>query len=173
MMSLGLVRTAFGRITALVLSLTVTAIRLPLSGCGGGTVTPPESPIPTVTPLAVDAETTALGLLFMVPGITALDPTAARGRIAELRRYDSFTAFASFLREHLPTEGLAGLNTDGGEYQNLYEACVLEWMGNPPHVGHGAGGRTGGQAAGEVAGGGLLRRHGRHLSERSSDVAQG
>lgn len=206
MMSLGLVRTAFGRITALVLSLTVTAIGLPLSGCGGGTVTPPASSIPTVTPLAatgtvdmaeigggglvvlsalaepagvtgagafstrvsdigaqalfavdssgelrglalsvpggagasarstlaVDAETTALGLLFMVPGITALDPTAARGRIAELRGYDSFTAFASFLREHLPTEGLAGLNTDGGEYQNLYEACVLEWMRNHP-----------------------------------------
>ncbi len=82
--------------------------------------------------LAVDAETTALGLLFMVPGITALEPAEANERIAELRQYASFPAFVAFLRQHLPTAGLAGLNTDDGEYQELYEACVLEWMENHP-----------------------------------------
>ncbi len=205
-MRLGFMRTALRRITALVLSITILTIGLPLSGCGGGSTTPPESHMPVVTPLAaagtvntteiggtgltvvsalsepagvagagafttqvsdigaqalfavdasgelrglalsvpggsgasaratlaLDAETTALGLLFMVPGITALEPTDASARIAELRQYASFTAFVSFLREHLPTEGLAGLNTDGGEYQDPYEACVLEWMGNHP-----------------------------------------
>lgn len=81
--------------------------------------------------LAVDAESTALGLLLMVPGITALG-TDTVGRIAEIRELPSFSAFVTYLEGALPFSSLDDLNAQAGQYPSLYAACVEEWLAAHP-----------------------------------------
>ncbi len=97
----------------------------------------PGSNEPATAPatLVVDAESTALGILFLVPGVGSSEIEEAVARSAELREYASFKALVSHLKTALSAGGLIALNQPDGELETLSGACVTEWLGNHPQLG--------------------------------------
>lgn len=73
-----------------------------------------------------DAESTAVGLLFLTPGILSADPTNAPGVRDRLKGLASFPALVKYLKDNLPTSTLAKLvATD--QLNTLMTACTDEW----------------------------------------------
>lgn len=81
--------------------------------------------------LQVDATSTALGLLFLTPGILTLDPTEAQARVARLKAFPSFVTLVNFLQAHLKTGSVQTLKA-GPDFSNLLLACVEEWQASQP-----------------------------------------
>lgn len=81
--------------------------------------------------LQVDATSTALGLLFLTPGLLTLDPTEAQARVAQLKAFPSFVTLVQFLQVHLKAESVQELKA-GPDFSNLLLACVEEWQASQP-----------------------------------------
>ncbi|MHB8764436.1 MAG: hypothetical protein ACYDA8_08910 [Deferrisomatales bacterium] len=82
--------------------------------------------IPGAASPAFDAEQTALALLFLIPGILAVEPGEAEDRAAELAALGSFPAFVGYLRAAMPTRTLNEIAAEP-EYAARLNACVDEW----------------------------------------------
>ncbi len=95
----------------------------------------PEAQVTARQALVVDAESTALGLLFLSPGIAAPDPDLAADRIAELKTYPAFVDLVAYLRENLPVDSLEDLLAEGTDpLTELVNDVAMEWVANHPPV---------------------------------------
>jgi hypothetical protein len=82
--------------------------------------------------LRVDAESTAMSLLFLTPGILATTPDVAEERASELRSYSCFQPLVDHLRSALPTRSLNSLTAEDHALEDLLTACVMEWIDSHP-----------------------------------------
>lgn len=79
-------------------------------------------------PLVISAETTALGLLFLTPGIIACDPEEAIERAAAVKSLTAFPPFVEYLKTTLPDTALEDLVKGDGQFATLERACIEEWF---------------------------------------------
>lgn len=77
--------------------------------------------------IQIDAESTAIALVFLSPGILTLDSIEAGIRIDEYRFLASCVNLATFLRTNLPTKNLTALR-DGQDLPTHLTACINEWL---------------------------------------------
>ena len=78
-----------------------------------------------------DARSTALGALFLTPGLLAVDPDTARARCQEIETYVSYQDLEVYVAGNLSTRTLVEINEDN-EYLELLGACIQEWFDNNP-----------------------------------------
>ena len=74
-----------------------------------------------------DADSTAMGLLFLTPGILDTDPEGAAEVIAELKGYGTFSTLSRYLATKLPTQTLADLVANDGHLSDLLSDCYSQW----------------------------------------------
>ncbi|HQK91864.1 MAG TPA: hypothetical protein PLD23_00050 [Armatimonadota bacterium] len=74
-----------------------------------------------------DADSTAMGLLFLTPGILDTDPEGAAKVIAELKGYGTFSTLSRYLATKLPTEALADLVANDEHLSDLLSDCYSQW----------------------------------------------
>lgn len=79
-----------------------------------------------------DARSTALGALFLTPGILTQDPVEAAVRAAELESYACLQPLVDHLATSLPDKSLNELAQTDPVYQDRLLACVEEWLINHP-----------------------------------------
>lgn len=79
-------------------------------------------------PLTVDARSTALALVFLVPGVATLDPTVAAARATRLQAAPSFAQLVAQLTAQLPNNPLPAILPN---LQTLIAAAVEETVGTP------------------------------------------
>jgi len=77
--------------------------------------------------LTFDAESTALSLLFLTPGILSIEPDEAQSRIEELKGLSSFSDVVNFLKQELPQKGIPDIVKEE-EYNELLSKCIEEWL---------------------------------------------
>ncbi len=82
-------------------------------------------------PLLVDAATTALALVFLVPGIATSDAALAEARIRLLQQAPSFAALVQKLAQLLPSNTLTAILP---QLQALLAAVTREAAGVSPKV---------------------------------------
>ncbi|MEI7832587.1 MAG: hypothetical protein WCJ56_05260 [bacterium] len=88
------------------------------------------------TPLNINAESTALGLLFLTPGIIACDPEEAAQRTTELKSLVAFSPFVEYLKTTLPNTALESIVKNSTQFAALEKACIEEWfLGHPVNSG--------------------------------------
>ena len=75
-------------------------------------------------PLLVDAQSTALALIFMTAGLSSSDPAETGQRLDAWAVHSGFAALVSSLRNLLPAAGLAGAVKDAG-VQAALAAIIL------------------------------------------------
>jgi len=83
-----------------------------------------------VDSVVVDATSTALSLLMLVPGITIANPNSAAGRLDDLGALAAFPALDLLLTHHLPTESIADALARE-EVREAVTACVDEFLDLP------------------------------------------
>lgn len=79
----------------------------------------------------IDAESTALSLLFLTPGIMALDPDEAAQRVDEVKALAAFAPFAAYLKTALAETTVTALK-DYAQCATLENACLDEWFALHP-----------------------------------------
>lgn len=77
--------------------------------------------------LAIDAESTALALLFLSPGVLTTNPTEAAARATFLRGRPTFGNLASHLASELASRSLPEVAASAA-YDNLLRACLADWL---------------------------------------------
>jgi len=88
----------------------------------------PTSEGSSTTILQVDAESTALAMVLMTPGILAVLPNEVNDRLNEIRSLPSYPALVEVIRTKLRSMTLAELVRDES-VQTAMEQCVNEWLG--------------------------------------------
>lgn len=86
------------------------------------------------TPLVIDAENTALGLLFLTPGICACDPGEAAQRVTDVKALAGFRPFADYLTTALKTTDVGTLVQSDTQFAALEKACIDAWFQQHPLV---------------------------------------
>jgi len=79
---------------------------------------------PTI--MSVDETSTALSLLFLVPGITTVDPSETASTIIKLTSLPSFTLFTNELKSRLSSKTLDLILAETA-VDTLYQNCVMEY----------------------------------------------
>lgn len=80
--------------------------------------------------IQIDATSTALGLIFVSPGLATTDPNLALTRISEFKALPSFAAVVTFLKSALPTQNLTTLKD--GQLNDLLSTCITDWLKDEP-----------------------------------------
>lgn len=77
--------------------------------------------------VAFDANSTAISLLFLTPGILTTDPKETPQRISELQSLSGFSTLLSYLKTNLPVKAISDIVKDT-QYGQLLGNCINEWM---------------------------------------------
>jgi hypothetical protein len=77
-------------------------------------------------PIRIDAESTALTMVFATPGILSTLPDEARNRIREIRALSSFPGLVAKVRERLRSMPIPQLAQEP-EVESAMEECIEEW----------------------------------------------
>ena len=86
--------------------------------------------LPSDAQAAINADTTALGILFMSDGISTVNADEAAAVAVKLKSLPPFPAFASYLAAQLPTKDLLTLAGDA-QFVSLRDAVVAAYLSAP------------------------------------------
>ncbi|RYG98625.1 MAG: hypothetical protein EON58_06555 [Alphaproteobacteria bacterium] len=73
-----------------------------------------------------NAESTAIGLVFITLGIMSTDPVQAQDRISTIRSLSSFAALENYLAKHLPSRSVTTLGA-AHALQSLVGTCISDY----------------------------------------------
>lgn len=83
--------------------------------------------------IAFTAESTALALLLLTPGILTADRAEVLARQAEIRGYASFAPFVAYLQSALATHALTAFASgDDAQFDALSQAVLADWLAQHP-----------------------------------------
>lgn len=74
----------------------------------------------------IDAQSTAISLIFISPGISTVDPDEAKTNIANIKILASYNKFATYLKDNLHDKSLNSL-VNNEMYDSLLSDCVEEY----------------------------------------------